>query len=49
VSNNSLITEGGAIALLELVPKKARTMSPLAVVVTEGAAKDRLPRVNAPL
>jgi hypothetical protein len=37
------------IALLELVPKKARTMSPGALVVTDGATKELLCAVNAPL
>jgi hypothetical protein len=48
-SNSSVIGEGARIVLFVLVPKKPTTMSPAAVVVTEGAANDPLFGVKAPL
>jgi hypothetical protein len=37
------------IALLDVMPKNATTRSPAVLVVTDGAAKDVFPGVNAPL
>jgi hypothetical protein len=48
-SNNSLMTVGALIALLKLMLKKPTTISFGAVVVIDGAAKDALSGVNAPL
>ena len=48
-SNSSVSGLGGVILLPEVVPKKPRTTSPAAVVVTEGATIDRVCDVEAPL
>jgi hypothetical protein len=40
---------GGLIVLLAVMPKKPTTISPAIVAVTDGAAKERLSGVNAPL
>jgi hypothetical protein len=48
-SNRSAIALGVLIVLLEAMPKKPTTTSPAVVVVTDGATKDRLVGVNAPL
>ena len=48
-SNSSVITPGGLIILLEVMPKNPRTTSPAAVVVIDGATKARPLGVNAPL
>ena len=48
-SNSSVITPGGLIILFEVMPKNPKTTSPAAVVVIDGATKDRALGVNAPL
>jgi hypothetical protein len=48
-ANSSVIAVGGLIVLLEVIPKKPTTTSPALAVVTDGATKDRLVGVNAPL
>ena len=49
MAKSSLIDLGGLISRASEAPKKPTTRSPSVVVVTDGATKDRLPGVNAPL
>jgi hypothetical protein len=48
-SKSSLIPLGDLTVLLDVVPKNATTRSPSVLVVTDGATKDVLLGVNAPL
>jgi hypothetical protein len=48
-SNSSVMTAGGRIARLDVMPKKPKTMSPAELVVTDGATINPLVGVNAPL
>jgi hypothetical protein len=48
-SKSSLIAFGARIDLLEVMPKKATMSSPAVLVVIDGARKDVLVGVNAPL
>jgi hypothetical protein len=48
-AKSAVIELGGLIARVSEAPKKPTTRSPSAVVVTDGAMKDRLAGVNAPL